>query len=218
MISSRTALNVTLAWVCLLPITVEAAPVHVEVIVFANHGPTSTDSEWTADVRNIISVEPELIAEDEDVNEDQDAGLQNNPDHPKPVASKLLSSIAQSMDNLPDFEILNYLSWVQEPLRRNKSVPVVIDVEHPETPILPQKLLAGFITLYDAQQLLHVEIDATYKPIPDTRLDTLYLKEPIVHYQVNEEYSLLERRQVQINDLHYFDHPKFGVIVTVGRP
>ncbi len=194
-----------------------AAPVHVEVIVFANHSPSSIDGEWFASPANEIRIEIDQ-ALDGSVDEIDDITQEPNPDHPKPVPTSVLENIADALDSHPDLELLNYFAFVLEPIRKSKTKSVEINVEHPAVSIVPQYLLSGYVSLYEVQALLNLEFNAMYKPNPDTATDTVYLPDTLTRYRVKQEFTINEIRQAQINDIHYFDHPHFGAIVTLVRP
>ena len=196
-----------------------AAPVHVEVVVFANHGPSSIDDEWFPNAANEIRIETyQTFDESTDSAGETAQDEAINTDDPKPVPATVLAAVANALDTHPDFELLNYFAWVQEPIRKARTKSVEINVEHPTAGIVPQYLLSGSISLYEVQALLNIDFSALYKPQPDTTEDSVYLPETLTLHQVEQEYSIDEIRQVQINEIHYFDHPHFGAIVTLVRP
>src|SRR5690606_21227136 len=112
--------------------------------------------------------------------------------------------------------------------------------EYPARPV-PEPLV-GTVTLL-LQRFLHVGVDlllTTPEPLPpeDGDQDWLTVREEILADLTFEligfdeararldalnakprfeAYRLVEQRRVRTEELHYFDHPKFGVIVTV-RP
>lgn len=192
---------------------VSAAPVHIEVIVFAHGDGSSKNPEWFLKPSETIVVEDINLTSGVDLEPDS-----VSEETPRPVASIELTNVAKALDEHPNYTILNYLSWVQEPVRKNHTIPVSLDVEHSEISLTPQLLLSGEISLYEVQLILQLEIDATYSPTLAVEQGTVYLPKPVTLYSKGTEYKLNERRQVQIGDLHYFDHPKFGVIFYMVRP
>lgn len=111
--------------------------------------------------------------------------------------------------------------------------------EFPAAPV-PERL-AGTVTLL-LQRFLHLEVDlllTTDRPLPaDDEPDWQRQREDILadltfefisHDEARarlqaldarpryEAYRLREQRRVRTDELHYFDHPKFGVVATV-RP
>ena len=211
---ARTIQILTACLLLALAITTKASPVHIEVIVFANNSSSVKDSEWLQQPGTFIGVD-----EFETPTEDNSTS-NNNPTssaQPIPVQATQLTKIAKLLENDSDYELLNYLSWTQEPVRKSKTIRVPLDIEHSELQIVPQYLLSGEILLYEVQQLLQFEIDAIYNPIPDISKDTVYLPEAVTLYEGKTRFRLNERRRVQIDEVHYFDHPKFGVIFAISR-
>ncbi len=188
--------------------TTYAATVHVEVIVFANNSMAATDLELFETAEEVIRTEA--------INEHHDP-LTLNFDN-VPVAAKRLNRFAQALEAHSDYEILNFLSWTQEPVPRSRTTPVSLEVEYPHLAVSSQKLLDGEVALFEVQQQLQFEVNAFYKPEPDTIQDSIDLAQSIILYSSKITYQLNERRRVYINDIHYFDHPKFGVIFSIVRP
>lgn len=87
-----------------------------------------------------------------------------------------------------------YKSWIQSVGAGRISAAV---------PIKKDNLLNGFVRLQRGHYV-HLLIDLEYAP------DRVYTETPVI-YRINE------KRKVKLNEIHYFDHPKFGVIATV-RP
>ncbi len=202
-----------------------ADPIYAEVIVFSNLSTAAADKEWIQDTREEIRAEPEVITIADDAPApttppESDAAPEPGLSiyHPQPVAAERLPDIAEALSTHPDYDVVTHFAWIQEADDRKKAIAVSLNIEHPDSRIVPQYILAGEVVLYEAQRLLHVEVNATYKPVVDDALDTVFLPEALTRYQVSEEHFLNERRQVRINDLHYFDHPKFGVILHLTRP
>ncbi len=202
-----------------------ADPIYAEMIVFSNHSTTAADNEWIQNTQEEIRVEPDVFALLEDESAlaappESDAAPEPTLSiyHPKPVAAEQLINIAAALSTHSDYDVINHFAWVQEVDGRRNAISVPLSIEHPDSKIVPQYMLAGEVVLYEAQRLLHAEVNATYKPAADKALDTIFLPEALTRYQISEEYFLHERRQVRINDLHYFDHPRFGVILHLTRP
>ena len=185
-----------------------AANVHVEVIVFANHSTNGSSQEIFEKPEEMIRIE-----KIEEIDVEPNRVFTNLP-----VAAKRLTKLASALDDHANFEILNYLSWIQEPVPKSKTNPVSLEIDYPHLVLSPQKLLYGEVLLFEVQQQMQFEVNAFYKPMPDVVKDTVQLTDSIVLYAPEYEYHLNERRRVYINEVHYFDHPKFGVIVSVVRP
>ena len=190
-----------------------AAPVHIEVIVFGHADVVSKNPEWFEKPTERILVEDINFATNMDSPQISATG-----ETPIPVQSTELNDIAQILDDHPDYTLINYLSWVQEPVRKSRTVSVSLDIEHPEVSVMPQLLLSGEVSVYEVQQILQMEINATYSPTLTIEKDVVNLPQPISLHAKGIEYHLNERRQVRIGELHYLDHPKIGVIFFIMRP
>ncbi len=201
------------------------APVHVEVVVFANNTAES-DGEWFLRPKEIIRVEKPI---DVEISEEElrtvetgipepismtDLGVTG----PQVVEPYMLTEFVDIIDKNPNFELLNYISWVQEPVPKSKSKPVSLDLLVSDSILSDDLLLAGELMVYEVAQLLQVDVRVTYKPVADTETAVAHLPETVRRYSPRQSYLLDERRQIHINDIHYFDHPKFGVVFTIIRP
>lgn len=202
------ARTLVLLWMLAVPGITHAGLVHLELIIFAHDSPSN---EWIPDKREIISVR-----DLDSLNE----ATEPTSEKPKivPVRAVRLVEIAKILDQHPDYEILNYLSWIQDTLSKKKSEPVVLNVEFSDQMLFSQLTLTGTAILFEIGELLQFEIDATYFPAPDVEVDTINIPEPLVLQLRETEHVLQEARRVTINDFHYFDHPKFGAILSVIRP
>ena len=93
-----------------------------------------------------------------------------------------------------------------------------LDVEHEDELAVSQYILTGEISVYEVHQILQMEVNAFYTPALNTDEETVFLPQPVTRYLKGTEYELSERRQVRIGELHYVDHPKFGVLFYMVRP
>ncbi len=85
----------------------------------------------------------------------------------------------------------------------------------------PEMIFAGNIRLRSTK-FLHIDVDIAYFPKDftgilnrqvqkDTRKDS-----SLANYEA-DYVRLTESRRIRLNELHYFDHPLFGVILQVSR-
>ena len=199
-------------------------PVHVEVIIFANNT-AGTESEWFPKLDEIIRVEKTidegitpLISKDEASELENNQSMDLEATGPRPVEAYVLTDFANAIDENPDFEILNYVSWIQEPVPKSQTKSISLDTPFTDSFLSTELLLAGETSVYEVAQLLQFDIRVTYKPLADTEEAVVYLPDPVKLYTPETSYLLAERRQIHINDIHYFDHPKFGVVFTIIRP
>ncbi len=214
---------------CLVLFTTPAfgAPVHVELIIFANNTP-ERELEWFLKPKEIIKIE-------ETIDEDEDSSLDSSPTSetshqetisltdleltgPQAVQSYVLTDIAEAIVENPNFELLNYISWVQEPVPKSNTTPISLDAPLSDFFLSDELLLAGSASVYEVAQTLQFEIELSYRPVADMEISVVHLPETVKLYSPGESYLLAERRRIYINDVHYFDHPKFGVLFTIVRP
>lgn len=208
----------------LFSVSAFSAPVHVEVIIFANNT-VGTESEWFPIPDEIIRVEETtdegitpLVTEEESSELENNQSMDLEATGPRPVEAYVLIDFANAIDENPDFELLNYVSWIQEPVPKSRTKSVSLDTPFIDSFLSTELLLAGETSVYEIAQLLQFDIQVTYKPLADTEKAVVYLPDPVKLYTPETSYLLAERRQIQINDIHYFDHPKFGVVFTIIRP
>lgn len=191
---------------------VNAAPVHVEVVVFANNT-KNNDFEWFLKRQEVIKVE-----EFEFLDPIETEAPESLPSEPNPAQAYVLTEFVKAVEENPDFELLNYISWVQEPVPRSRTKSISLDIPRDDSIFSTELLLSGETSIYEIAQLLQFDINVTYKPDSDKEIESVYLPELVKLYESEVAYVLEEKRQVQINDVHYFDHPKFGVVFAIVRP
>ena len=111
----------------LIPVSAFSAPVHVEVIIFANNT-VGAESEWFPIPDEIIRVEEIFdegitpLIEEEDASElENNQSMDLEATGPRPVEAYVLTDFANAIDENPDFELLNYVSWIQEPVPKIKN-------------------------------------------------------------------------------------------------
>jgi Peptidoglycan-binding protein, CsiV len=143
-----------------------------------------------------------------------------------------LSGIYRVFKLSSEYRPLYHLSWQQEATERRDSryvhiqklegnavMPVANTTEEPEFLeqfSMPDRIVDGSIRIRSGFYL-HADIDLSYfKQIP---------AENKVLRTSEESYSgfdktvikLKETRKIKLNEIHYFDHPMFGVILQVSR-
>ncbi len=114
--------------------------------------------------------------------------------NPKFVENIYLQKAYYSLSANYAYKPVYYKSWIQSvgPNRVSKGVQIKKD-----------SLLNGFVRIQRGHYV-HLLVDLEYAP------DSVYTETPLI-------YSINEKRKVKLNEIHYFDHPKFGVIATI-RP
>lgn len=113
-----------------------------------------------------------------------------------PVASEL-SSAANALRSDSRFRILLHRRWTQPAEARSDSKPVQLSTGDGE--------LDGTLRFYIAR-FLHLEVNLAFQPVAPVQ--TSFPGEM-------PTYQIKEQRRIRSQELHYFDHPKFGAIVRV---
>ena len=99
------------------------------------------------------------------------------------IEATMLVEDVVSLQESPDYEIIQTYSWAQESLPFSESASM--SVYEPS--------LNGWIKVY-ANSLLYVNLDLEM-----------------------EGFRLTEKRRIKLDEKHFFDHPKFGVLLQVSR-
>ncbi|MFL6622330.1 MAG: CsiV family protein [Sulfurifustaceae bacterium] len=98
------------------------------------------------------------------------------------------------------YRVLLHKHWVQPAESKGTGTPVPLTT--------PDKELNGGIKFY-LSRFLHLELNVAYQPQPG----------PVGGVDKSADnpptYIINEQRRIKSNELNYFDHPKFGVLVRV---
>lgn len=106
---------------------------------------------------------------------------------------KQLNGTYGALKRSRDYRPLLHLSWIQRVGKNSLSQPVQI---HQAGGQAGDDLLDGFVRIQRGNYL-HLLVDLEYAPGSVT-------------------YRLKEKRRLKLNEVHYLDHPKFGVIAKVS--
>ncbi len=86
--------------------------------------------------------------------------------------------------------------------------------------IPPEVLYDGFIRLRGSH-FLYLDVDMAYFPPSfeneDAVLGAQGEGEDVFHYQQADYVRMRETRRIRLDEIHYFDHPVFGLIIQVSR-
>lgn len=169
----------------------------VEILVFRQFDSQSDDEKL--EVPNVRHLELNLELQDL---------LGRTPSIPlEPAIEGYLSYLTQGIRNSRNYEILFHGYWSQTTSDRKVAPYIQIDL-----PVIRRSHnLSGVLRLFSTD-LLYVDTFLRYQPaeqeVTDERSDSaerIYLP----------YYFLKERRRVKFREVHYLDHPKFGVLLTV---
>ena len=132
----------------------------------------------------------------------------------------------------PQYRVLQHAAWLQPIVNKKEaavinisSLPATIVASSPgestgsvvaaNLPLLERSDVFGSIRIYE-NRLLFVEAQVSYKE-PQTGSAGRY---PAAQVETNHRpltYNIDEKRRVKLNELHYLDHPFFGVLIRVSR-
>jgi hypothetical protein len=124
-----------------------------------------------------------------------------------------LTSVARLLGGAQSYRPLLHVGWRQPAGSGPAARPVQISGGGPLAPVTlelgdrlmdsPPQELHGTVRLL-LQRFLHLDVDLT-----------LYRPTPAAVYPGVEVYRMTERRRLRSKELHYFDHPSFGLLAMI---
>jgi hypothetical protein len=108
---------------------------------------------------------------------------------PVSPAAYRLAGIWRALRASPAYQPLRHLAW-QQPAETTRGAPEVLVGEEPDAPV------RGVVQVTRGRYL-HARVDLVY------------------YDELGGPYRLEGRRRMRSNELHYLDHPLFGVLVVV---
>jgi hypothetical protein len=199
----------------------------LELILFSQNSDTFRDSEhWPADIRLPNAADAvQLLPADSTV--------------PEPAAFTLLDASvmqllpeAERIDSDQNLTLLAHLAWRQPglPVGEAKAVWIAISedagIDEGQDLFAPP-ILEGSVSL-SLSRYLHLAVDLVYRKalpiseLPDkekTLLDLFLISEQ--SYAIHDEagrwqlFRKEESRRMRSDELHYMDHPMFGILVLI---
>ncbi len=144
-----------------------------------------------------------------------------------------LSGVYRVFKLSSEYRPLYHVSWQQEATERRKSryvhiqkldgdavIPVATTTEEPEfieQLNMPDRIIDGSIRIRSGFYL-HADIDLSYfKQIPAENKVLRTSEESFTGGFDKTVVKLKETRKIKLNEIHYFDHPMYGVILQVSR-
>ena len=125
----------------------------------------------------------------------------------EPAIEGYLNHPAQRIGNSRDYEILFHGRWSQTTSDRKAAPYIRIDLPA----IRRSHTLTGVLRLFSTD-LLYVDTFLRYRPAKQQATNqTSESTGP----NTQPYYFLKERRRVKFREVHFLDHPKFGVLLTV---
>lgn len=201
----------------------------VEVITFRYLGPDTSAGE----VFDRLFVEDYLPTDPFDIDEYNRVR--------EAVAYKDMDKLAGALEKLRldrRYQVMSKVAWVQPLLDRNEAIDVPLGYEsrtagsslHAPTASPVSSRLSGSLRVY-GDYLLFVDIDL--KAVLPKRAEDLSTADadqslsptviggtPISGNDPENRFDvfhLTEKRRIKLEEFHYFDHPRFGAIVSVVR-
>jgi len=210
-----------------LPPVIEAPPpvpeYRVEILIFANRdfnpneerfdhelarsSPAARVSEAfpAFDVSSFDLPPPAALPDDETVDELPAANREFR--FRRLAAEELeLNTEYRRLENLGAYEPLVHAGWVQPGLPEEESRPVDLSWIGASNPI-------GTIRVH-LSRFLHISLDLTYRG-SDSQPVSGNFGDQLSELAIAPRYRLTASRQARSGELHYFDHPAFGVLVKV---
>ncbi|MHB8346725.1 MAG: CsiV family protein [Acidiferrobacterales bacterium] len=164
----------------------------VEVLVFRNLMPSLVGNElWTQDTVNPVI---------------KDLGSAVPP-APAPPVDAVLSDAAIALSGNPHYQLLAHDSWIEPAQTRFASKPIRITASGPGDP----QELDGTVRFY-LNQYMHVVLHLLLRePAPVSGSSISGTPSIPVLYRLDDQ------RRIRLNQVNYFDHPMFGVLLRVTR-
>lgn len=188
--STRVALCGAFWCACMLPAA--AASYQLEIIVFAYAQPDVDGEQWNPDGGLPTRQGLALLGA---------GGEGGGPEvTPLPATSYRLNGVMAALRRGGKYRPLLHASWLQPETGRIRGVFVSAP------PVVEQVM--GSVRLR-VTRFLHVDMDMAYFPgaAPDVADAGA----------VGGHVRLQESRKIKLNEVHYFDHPLFGVLLQVSR-
>lgn len=124
-------------------------------------------------------------------------------------SNRRLSSVVNRLEN-ENYRVINHFVWHQPASALNSSEKLLVQFGDFKTRQFRE--VEGTINL-QLGRYLHLDIDLwkiLVEP-PNFIADNYSVQSPIFYYRMHES------RRLRLGEMHYFDHPKFGLLVQVRR-
>jgi len=167
----------------------ENPPIYdVEIIVFRNLAPDDGGERWITPTMH------------------KDANRRSFPQNEfTELAYRLyqMKNISRSLENSRDYEVLYHRAWRQLAYDKQNSVayPVETEIESGK-----RNSVQGWVKLI-RERFLHLDVDLFLMANQGQASTTTDARIPL--------FELNEKRRMRSGELHYFDHPRFGMIARV---
>ncbi len=238
-----------------LPVSVNAAWYHVEVIVFDQLNPDSDGEIWyenpgLPDRSESIELISELAeADNEEQSEEQTINSNIELSKSKgrlqaylqlPKSRLKLEGVQRVLKLSSEYRPLMHIAWQQPALNARSARPIhlqkyeeTIELSDREPESIesmneiselsneyyepPELIFDGTLRLRSSK-FLHVDVDFAYFPESLAIEENNQSADSNLFVEQQADYvRLTETRKIRLNEINYFDHPLFGVILRVSR-
>ena len=118
-----------------------------------------------------------------------------------------LTSQYRVLARLPAYHPLVHGGWVQLGLPDASTIPVDLGVLGVTNP-------AGTVRL-SLTRFLHVKLDLTYVDTQAVQRGAAAAQDDLADLPIAPRYHIDDERTTRSGEIHYFDHPAFGVLIKV---
>jgi hypothetical protein len=169
----------------------------IEVVVFANTAPGTVDDEQWAPLNQPVIAGLDVAIEPGDA----------PATPPSPPGASLAAAVA-ALGRDPNYRILAHKQWVQPAEAPKDAKPIRIRGKQAGE-------LDGVMKFY-VSRFLHLEVDLLFRGENTANVSPTANPSGIVTAPATQQfYEISETRRVKSKEIHYFDHPKFGLVVRI---
>jgi hypothetical protein len=126
---------------------------------------------------------------------------------PQPSRTGHLAAIRDILARNPNYDVLSHTHWIQDAPTPSVATWITID-----TSMEASAELSGHFRLYTAGPLF---FDTLVQYRPQLERDSPNLEMPADGDNVQPTYFLAQTRRLKLKEVHYFDHPRFGLLATI---
>ncbi|MEJ2094807.1 MAG: CsiV family protein [Gammaproteobacteria bacterium] len=210
----------------LLLANVQASDYQVEGIIFENLNAGTDNENWR--IEGVLPSLPESIELISDAKSDEASGEKDYQYIEQPRAEYKLTAVYDALRVSSKYEPLMHVAWKQPALDHGDAefVRLTLVEQSPDAEYFSDlKKLDGVIRIRSAH-FLHADVHLLYllEPLPvesennnqsDLQPDA---QNPLAVPEYNAIYAeLKDTMRLKLNELYYFDHPAFGLIIRDSR-
>ncbi len=195
--------------------SVYARGYQVEMVVFEHLMADTSDELWNTGIMPDYRNTTELIA----------AVDGSSAFKMLPASSYKLNKVKRALELSGRYRPIYHIAWQQPELTKSRAKKVLI--KDPKTKIKGTVILRG-------GRLLHLDLDISYFIDLFTESVISFAQENVFEENENPDKTkedkssvelavrgtyaeMKETRRIKLNELHYFDHPLFGLVIRVTR-